>query len=141
MIGRDFTNSVDVGEKHFRSLLLTLMVNGWNVVLDDQGRQIKYISPETSYGELTKLLNFDDEDLIPNDQPEEGAPHLLIINDRNNCEITFADEVYNGKNEDVKLTAVVYNNKEYSESMNQFRYDKNKSFLENASEFMKLFTE
>jgi len=141
MIKSDFRNNVDVGDKHFMCLTTTLMVNGWDLIIDDQGRQIKYISPEISYGEVKKLLNFDDEDLVTNDHWKKGAPQLLIINERSNCEITFIEEVYNGKNEDVKLIAVVYNNKEYEESMNQFRYDKNKSFFENASEFMKLFTE
>lgn len=138
MISRDFTNSVDVGDKHYRSLLISLMVNGWDLIMDDQGRQIKYVSPETSYGELKKLLNFDDEDLIPNDDWEEGAPHLLLINERNNCEITFIDEVYNGKNEDVKLTTVVYNNKEYEESINSWHYDESKGFFENAKDVYKV---
>lgn len=141
MIQSDFTNSVDVGNKHFRSLLLTLMVNGWVAVLDQQGRQIKYVSPEITYKELKGLLNFYDDDVSNIKNRKQNGPHSLIVNERNNCEITYVNEIYDGKNDDLKLTAVVYNNKEHAESINEWHYDEDKNLFENAKDFYKILFE
>ncbi len=141
-------------------ILSILQNKRWRIISDRYGRLCQYVSPQLSYNELKKILNFDDSDVttIPSTMTYAEIQNTLgfhnnVIVDKHNrkpgppqayiktawltCTITYLDKQYDGSDTFVRLVAVVIDNKEQAAAEAHAAADKNKSILEKIIDFFR----
>lgn len=141
MIEDDFHISKEVKGWEYPSLRRSLTYSDWDQIIDPQGRMHKLISPEITYAELIKQLNFHDQDVTVNKDRKADEPHSYIITEWANCEITYLGETYNGNNADVKLTAVVFDNEKHKEHLEYVKSEEEAGWIGKLLKYVYWFSQ
>lgn len=129
MVKEDMSHEDFITPDRKTTLRANLIVNGWKSSRDPYGRILSYASPELTYEELKEYLHFNDRDVNYLEAVKSGEPQAVIQTDWLTCQITFVDKIYNGKDESVKLKAVVIDNKEKTYSDKETAYRKNRGII------------
>jgi hypothetical protein len=148
-----------VNGKEIDGVLMSIIVKRWRTIYDKYGRPCQYISPKITYAELRNTLNFDDSDVVKvpsqmtyneiqdalkyhddvlvDKSRKPGIPHAYIRTDWLTCTITYLDKQYDGTNENVRLEAVVIDNKEQAAAEAHAAADKKNNILNKIINFFK----
>ena len=138
MVKNDMRHCEKEGDYSCTPLLSNLLVSGWEVSGDKYGRNFISTSPEITYRELVEYLHFNDSDVTYVSNPKLGEPQARIQTEWLTCNITFLNKIYDGKDKEVKLKAVLIDNEVKANSERETEYDKNKGLIRKVLDFFKV---